>query len=80
MRLSAWPLDSEVRNCYNVAENKKGLKFFPFNSYLFFFFFCLKKLYFNLVQDLGGAPGWSCLRSSGGGPEAGRDTADQGAN
>lgn len=57
MRLSAWPLDTGVRNGYNVTVNKKGLGFFPFNSYVFNFFnfFSVSKSFiFNLVQDLGG--------------------------
>jgi hypothetical protein len=52
---------------------------------ILFFFFCLKKLYFYLVQDLTEAPGrlQSCLVAwevhSGGGPRAGWCRAERGA-
>lgn len=76
MKLSAWTLDSGVKNGYNVSVNK-----LPF--YLFFYFLCsFKKLYFHLVQGLGGAPGRvtdlpSGLRVPGGVPEAGWHTAEE---
>lgn len=83
MGLSAWPLDTGVRNGYNVTVNKKGIAFFPFNSYVIYisFFFCCFKKLLTWSKNWEGPSG---LRSSGlssdGGAEAGWHTADEGAN